>query len=115
MRLPNYEHATIDIRKLREYVLNPNHPEGRHKARVFLSALGLTASDSEWLVSMLVDGLRTADADEVERTSWGTVYKVDLQIWKGGRCAKVRTGWLCQGVTTKLTTCFIVGECDETA
>lgn len=26
-----------------------------------------------------------------------------------------QTGWLCQGVATKLPTCFIVGECDETA
>lgn len=115
MRLPNCERATIDLRKLQDYALNSNHPEGRHKARVFLSALGITAAESEWLASAIVKGLLSAEALEVERTLWGTVYKVDLQLWKGSRCAKVRTGWLCQGFATKLTTCFIVGECDETA
>lgn len=115
MRLPNYEQVTVDIRKLRDYALNPNHPEGRHKARVFLSALGVTAADSAWLASTLIHGLKSADAVEVERTPWGTVYRADFQIWKGSRCAKVRTGWLGQGVATKLTTCFIVGECDEIA
>ena len=114
MRLPNFERATIDLRKLRDYALNPNHPEGRHKARVFLSSLGITREESEWLASALAEGLQTAEAFEVERTLWGTVYKVDMQLRKGCRCATVRTGWLCQGFATKLTTCFIVGECDET-
>jgi hypothetical protein len=41
--------------------------------------------------------------------------KIDLEVARGDRCAKVRTGWLCGGGTTKLATCFVVGECDETA
>ena len=49
MRLPNAARAAIDIEKLRDYALNPEHPRGRHKARVFAAALGLTAVDSEEL------------------------------------------------------------------
>lgn len=30
----------VDIAKLRDYCLNPLHDEGKHKARVFASALG---------------------------------------------------------------------------
>jgi hypothetical protein len=33
MRIPHAENATVDIRKLRNYCLNPEHPEGQHKAR----------------------------------------------------------------------------------
>ena len=113
MQVPNWQRATIDIRKLRDYVLNPGHPEGRHKARVFLSALGVTAADSAWLASALLRNLGAVEAVLMESTPWGTLYRADVQIWRGNRCAKVRTGWLCQGEATKLTTCFIVGECDE--
>lgn len=42
MRLPGGEHAVVEIKKLRGYCLNPLHPRGRHKARVFSSVLGLT-------------------------------------------------------------------------
>lgn len=115
MQLPNWQLATIDRRKLRDYVLDPAHPEGRHKARVFLSALGLTGADSEWLASALLQNLGAAEVVQTDSTPWGELYRADLSIWRGDRCAKVRTGWLCQGKTARLTTCFIVGECDEYA
>jgi hypothetical protein len=49
MQIPNAENAVIDIRKLRDYCLNPKHAEGKHKARLFSSSLGLTADDAEEL------------------------------------------------------------------
>ena len=49
MKLPNAERASIAIEKLRDYCLNADHPRGKHKARVFLSALGLTSEHAEWL------------------------------------------------------------------
>jgi len=115
MRLPNYLMATVDLRKLAGYALNLNHPEGRHKARVFLSALGLAPSDSKWLANKILVALADNEAHLVEESPWGTLYRVDLEIWNEKRCAIVRTGWLCTDHVTKLTTCFVVGECDETA
>lgn len=47
--LPNADVAVIDLRKLSGYSLNPNHPEGGHKARVFAAALGFTQEHSEQL------------------------------------------------------------------
>jgi hypothetical protein len=44
----------MDITKLRDYCLNANHEEGKHKARVFASALGLRAADAEWMRDQLL-------------------------------------------------------------
>src|ERR1700756_4648521 len=47
--LPNGDRAIVDIRKLADYCLNPSHPRGRHKARVFRQAAGLQQGDAAWL------------------------------------------------------------------
>jgi hypothetical protein len=54
MKLPNGHRAIVDITKLRDYCLNTNHEEGKHKARVFASALGVRAADAEWLREQLL-------------------------------------------------------------
>jgi hypothetical protein len=48
-KLPNAEHAFVDIRKLTDYLLDPTHHRGRHKARVFRAAFGIGQGDAEWL------------------------------------------------------------------
>jgi len=50
MKLPNGERAFVDMAKLRDYSLDPAHKEGRHKARVFAAALGLTRNDVDYVV-----------------------------------------------------------------
>ena len=37
MKLPNGEHAIVEIDKWLHYCLDSDHPRGRHKARVFAS------------------------------------------------------------------------------
>jgi hypothetical protein len=49
MNLRNAGRPFVDIVKLRDYSLNPEHKEVKHKARVFASALGLRIDDAEWL------------------------------------------------------------------
>lgn len=111
--LPGVEIAKIDIRKLREYVLNPNHPDGRHKARVFAASLGIGPDESDWLASAILGGIAGAEAIFSASNPWGDLYRVDLKIRRADRCALVRTGWLCSGSETKMTTCYVVGGCDE--
>ena len=53
MKLPNGDRAIVDIAKLRDYCLNPEHPRGKHKARVFAAALGFTVDDAEKLRAAL--------------------------------------------------------------
>ncbi len=54
MKLPNGSSAVVDVEKLRDYCLSAQHPEGRHKARVFLSALGMTSADADRLREILL-------------------------------------------------------------
>lgn len=53
MIIPNADRAVIDIRKLRDYCLNPAHNEGKHKARLFSAKLGITRQDAEALREIL--------------------------------------------------------------
>lgn len=46
VKIPNAARAIVDIEKLRDYCLNPEHPRGRHKARVFARRLGLYVRDA---------------------------------------------------------------------
>ena len=115
MRLPNYDSASIDIAKLSGYVLNANHPEGRHKARVFLSALGLGAANGKWLANAILAAIGNSNAVLQANTEWGAIYRADVEIIRGQRCAKVRTAWLCEPEETRLVTCFVIGKCDENA
>jgi hypothetical protein len=45
VRLPRAREARIPTDKLVRYALDLAHERGRHKARVFATALGITASD----------------------------------------------------------------------
>ncbi len=47
MFIPNADQAIVDIRKLRDYCLNSEHDEGKHKARLFSSILGMNINDAE--------------------------------------------------------------------
>lgn len=68
MILPNAENAVVDIAKLRDYCLNPNHPEGKHKARVFLEKLGLERNDAELLRQSIFEAILKTEATEEEAT-----------------------------------------------
>src|SRR5204862_5130674 len=80
MKLPNAENSVVDIDKLRDYCLNPEHPRGRHKARVFASALGLTAADAEELRDALLGAARTQDAVPTEADEYGQRYMLDFTM-----------------------------------
>lgn len=49
MRLPKADQSIVDIRKLQNYCLDPLHPRGKHKARVFKRAMNLTSKNAEEL------------------------------------------------------------------
>ena len=108
MKLPFGENAEIDIRKLREYSLNPSHPEGKHKAHLFVAALGITSADAELLRVILLAATTVADVELGRGDGYGQRYTMDVVIeWKG-REAIVRCGWILEqgSQTPRLTTCF---------
>ena len=63
MKLPNGQHCDLGT-KLEDYSLNPLHREGRHKARVFESMLGITQANAEVLRVAIQSA--AASSDEAE-------------------------------------------------
>jgi hypothetical protein len=113
MRLPNAENAVVDIAKLRDYSLNRNHPEGKHKARVFLEKLGITRNDAERLREIILEAILKVDALEQNPTLYGRRFIVDFELsWPEGKfilsSALVRTAWIIRNDEDfpRLTTCF---------
>jgi hypothetical protein len=63
MKLPNGERADLGS-KIEDYVLNPSHWEGRHKARVFESMLGITRNNQQVLrEGILAAAVNSDDAE----------------------------------------------------
>lgn len=54
MTLPNGDKGVIDERKLVENCLSANHPVGKHKAKLFKAALGISEAHTRWLLDRLV-------------------------------------------------------------
>jgi hypothetical protein len=93
-RLPHAENAQIDSRKLTDYALNPDHPVGRNKARVFESTTGFTRHNHESLLRQLHQGIREQPAELGRADQYGQRYTVDIPVRGPTGSATVRTGWL---------------------
>ena len=109
MLLPNGNNAIVDIRKLRDYCLNPDSPRGGTKARVFAAALGLTAADALKLRAQLLEIARTGEAQLGERDRYGQRYTIDFEIETDIGKATVRSGWIIlhNEAAPRLTTCYV--------
>ena len=94
MGLPEGERAFVDLRKLRDYCLNPDSPRGRHKARVFAAALGLTAADASKLQATLREIARTGDAKLGELDLYGQRYTIDFEMVTEVGRATIRSSWI---------------------
>ena len=109
MLLPNGNRAVVDIRKLRDYCLNPDNPRGSRKARVFRSALGMTKVDAPALRQRLMQVAASEQAQIGEIDRFGQRYTIDFELWKGTRKVVVRSGWIILSNETvpRLTTCYV--------
>jgi hypothetical protein len=110
MKLPGGEMAIVDMAKLRDYCLDPQHPRGRHKARVFATTLGLMQSDAEFLREALLQAAREAETLVGESDEYGDRFTVDFELNRGNRRAVVRSAWIVLRDETapRLTSCFVL-------
>jgi hypothetical protein len=110
MKIPNNENAVVDIAKIRDYCLNPDHSIGKHKAQVFKSALNLTVEDASMLRDTLLKGVLQAEAIIGEQDEYGQRYTVDILVTVGDKQAEVRSGWIIRADEDfpRLTTCFVL-------
>ena len=94
MKLPNPDRCIVDIVKLRTYCLNPVHPRGRHKARVFAGALGISAGDADELQALLLSAARTCEATVASKDRYGERFLIDIPVVRADRRATVRSLWI---------------------
>lgn len=94
MKIPNAENAIVDIRKLREYCLNTEHDDGKHKARLFFGALGITVDNAEELREALLHAVKTHDAQVGQRDIYGQRYIVDFLFTWQNKKALTRSVWI---------------------
>ena len=93
MKLPNGELGVVELAKLRVYSLSPVHPEGKHKARVFAAALGLTQADAERLREQLLAASKEQDCVSGLMDEHGQRYIVDFTATFRGKSAHLRSAW----------------------
>lgn len=110
MKLPNAEAAFIDMKKLRDYTLNPNHSRGKHKARLFASILSLTTEDADELRSIILAAIQQHDAVLGLNDQYGQRYIVDFPVTRQGQQANIRSIWITRPSETfpRLTSCYIL-------
>jgi hypothetical protein len=108
MLIPNGELAVVDIRKLRDYCLNLDHDVGKHKARLFLSILGMNVDDADDLRQILLTVVITHEARVQRHDEFGQRYTLDFSLEWQNKTAILRSGWIIEDGSEipKLTTCY---------
>ena len=112
MRLPGAQQTVVDTDKLRGYCLNPSHPRGRHKARVFASALRILPTDAEWLQEKLLAAVLAQEAVPGEADEYSHRYSVDFECVHQDYRATVQSGWIIRRgeIIPRLTTCYVLSN-----
>ena len=110
MKLPNGEHAVVGLEKLTGYCLSLEHPRGRHKARVFVAALGLTMEDAPELRQALLTAASIYDVVLAERDEYGQRYMLDFVMVGPTGHATVRSTWMVRTGEDfpRFVTCYVV-------
>ena len=110
MKLPNAAQALVDLAKLRDYCLNPAHPRGRHKARVFATALGIRREQVELLREALLRAAASNEATLGDRDAYGQRHVLDFPMNGPGGRAMVRSMWivLSHENFARLTSCYVL-------
>ena len=101
----------VDVRKLREYALDVEHPRGGNKARVLRAALGLTMDDADRLKQTVLAQIHSPHTMPVflYESVWGLHFRLEFRMTTERGSAIVRTGWVIDpgSTTIRLVTCFI--------
>jgi hypothetical protein len=108
MLIPNAANAEVDIRKLRDYCLNPAHETGKDKAHQFQTILGMTAANAEELREILLEAVQVQEAELGLADEYGQRYRLDFRLEWHNRSATMRSGWIIgrDSEIPKLTTCY---------
>jgi len=106
--IPNAENAVVDIRKLRDYCLNPEHDKGKDKARLFSSILGMTTDNAEELRQIILKVVKTHQVRLGRRDEFGQRYTLDFTLKWQNKSTTIRSAWIIEegSDVPRLTTCY---------
>ena len=84
----------IDVRKLRDYLLNPAHPEGATKAQ-YLSEMGYTQDNFHILEVDLRNQHLTCDEQPGKVSNYGVKYEIVAPlVGPNGKKRLIRSVWM---------------------
>ncbi len=103
MRIPNGSQAFVEYEKVAGYCLNPEHPRGRHKARLF-AVYGIT--DASMLSRALTEAAASAEALPGICDEYGARFLIDFDL----NGARVRSIWIIRRNEDfpRLVSCYIL-------
>ena len=109
MKLPNAENAFIDDIKLTDYCLNPNHPVGKHKAKLFKNVLSITRENYYLLKNIILEEILNNPAKKTLIDKFGKRYTVNIKLDKFRKKGFLVTAWIIRNEETfpRLTSCYI--------
>jgi hypothetical protein len=91
--LPHAANASVELRRLQDYLLNVAHPVGGPKARYF-TARGFSRDGAEQFRMALVTHGRMNSVTRIVETAWGPRYTVECQcLTPDGSNPCIRTIW----------------------
>lgn len=94
MTLPNVDRAVVDPAKVRDYLLSPEHPVGRAKAR-FFKMLGFARAEWPELQHALRVRAATGQVEVASPARYGQKYAVrGILIGSAERSANVVSVWI---------------------
>ncbi len=74
-QIPNIGAAIIDDSKIKQYLLNLSHPDGRGKA-IFFASKGFTLENIQEFRDLLITQARNNPVTKIQQTEWGIKYIV---------------------------------------
>lgn len=94
MKIPNHDNAFIDDEKIYGYCLNPEHPIGKHKAKIFEYLLNINQSNGLVLIKALKEAISNNDAIFEKETEHGKYYTLDFYLVRNNYKYTIRSSWM---------------------
>src|SRR6266487_2848625 len=110
MKLPTGDRVDLGT-KLQDYLLNPGHRSGRHKARVFESTLGITRENQDILVNALHQAAANSrNAISTGDQGFGATFEIRFPLTTDKGTVTVLSAWIIRYGEDfpRLVTCFII-------
>ncbi len=93
MQLPNSKQAILGD-KLERYCLNPQHPQGKHKAFLFQKRLGITLENKEVLEQALLQAIIELEAVIYKQDRYGIHYDVKSYLQTAVGSSLILSSWI---------------------